>query len=172
MSNCGKYVDRNPTLRAAGKCFASKEKAEDALQIFSTEEAAENILLTKCRLSNKKVNNDVLPFQRYIPEENIKELLSPELKKSRFVVFREKFAENMYFKKAELGKVFPLDSKPQNITNDNTTFGDSTMRSESLYDLILPRKSPDEVNRDYIRWHEKYIISHGHYLPSEQISRQ
>ncbi|XP_018789609.1 PREDICTED: EF-hand domain-containing family member B-like [Bactrocera latifrons] len=171
MSNCGKYVDRNPSLRAAGKCFVSKEKTEDALKIFSTEEAAENILLTKCRLNNKNVSNDVLPFQRYIPEENIKELLSPELKKSRFVVFREKFAENMYFKKPELGKVFPLDSKPQNVTNDNTTFGDSTIRSESLYDLILPRKSPDEVNREYVRWHEKYIISHGHYLPSEQLSR-
>ncbi|CAD6999054.1 unnamed protein product [Ceratitis capitata] len=171
MSNSGKFVDRNPTLRAAGKSFISKDKAEDALKMYSTEEAAENVMLTKCLLKNKKSRADLLPFERYIPEENIKELLSPELKKSRFVVFREKFAENMYFKKSELGKVFPLDSKPENITNDNTTFGDFTKRSESLYDLILPPKSPEEVNREYVNWHEKYIISHNHYLPAEQIRR-
>ncbi|XP_053958594.1 uncharacterized protein LOC128863457 [Anastrepha ludens] len=171
MSNCGKYVDRNPTLRAAGICTKILETAEDALKRYSIDEAAESIMHTKCLQKYNAMRGDLLPNQRFIPEENLKELLSPELQKSRFVVFREKFAENMYSKKAELGKALQVDSKPEYITNESTTFGEPTQRSEPLYNLMFPCKSPDEVNRDYVRWHEKYIISHGHYLPSEQIRR-
>ncbi|XP_067625305.1 EF-hand domain-containing family member B-like [Eurosta solidaginis] len=171
MSNCGKFVDRNPTMRSAGICTVKIGSTGSAMKMYSVEEAAEDVLRTKRRKKYQEFRDDLLPYHRCVPEENVKELLSPESKKSRFVEFREKFAENMYFKKPELGKVFPAGSKPENITNDNTTFGYALIRSEPAYDLVFPHKTPEEVNREYIRWHDKYIISHNHYLPGEQIRR-
>ncbi|XP_065358705.1 EF-hand domain-containing family member B-like [Calliphora vicina] len=172
MSNEGKYIDRNPDIQTAGKLLLSQETVGDTLKICSTEEAAFNIMNLKCQKQRQQSQaNTSLGYSQFLPTESLKELLSPESKKSRFVAFREKFSEDMFFKKPELGQAFPLQSKPQEFTNENFTYGLKNDKSERAYDLICPDKTPEEVKRDFLKWHDKYLISHKHYLPSERINR-
>ncbi|XP_017081214.1 EF-hand domain-containing family member B isoform X2 [Drosophila eugracilis] len=100
--------------------------------------------------------------------------MTSELQKSRFMSFKEKFYEEMYFKKSNLGQVKPTYSKPDNVNNSSQTFGcpSSPTPSESLYSIIMPAKSAEQVNKEYQTFHDKKIISHNHYFPSEQINRQ
>uniref|UniRef100_A0A1I8N0M1 EFHB C-terminal EF-hand domain-containing protein n=1 Tax=Musca domestica TaxID=7370 RepID=A0A1I8N0M1_MUSDO len=137
------------------------------------EEAAEYILKAKCRMEIQKARENVaqLNASPVLPEEHVHDLLSPELKKSHFVTFREQFSEDMFFKKPKLGKVYPLQTKPDRFTNENFTYGKESLRSGNLYELILPKKSVEEINREYTDWHEKYIKSHDHYFPAERIRR-
>ncbi|XP_037819166.1 uncharacterized protein LOC119608718 [Lucilia sericata] len=172
MSNKGKYIDRNPTLRTAGKLLECTETVGDALKIYSPQEAAFNIMNMKCKkqLQAAKANTS-LGYSPFLPNESLKDLLSPELKKSRFVAFKEKFSEDMFFKKPELGQVFPLQSKPIEYTNENFTYGLKNLESERLYELVCPNKTAQQVKREFLQWHDKYLISHKHYLPAERIKR-
>lgn len=172
MANKGKFIDRNSNMRTAGTIIEPNCNVGDSLKIYSEEEAAANIMQQKCMKQiqdvKDKSNTSVSPF---LPQENVGDLLSPELKKTRFIAFREKFSEDMFFKKPEVGKVFPLESKPESFTNESFIYGQPTRRSERIYELILPNKSVEEINRDYTRWHDKYVKSHNHYFPSERIRR-
>lgn len=168
MANAGKYFDRTPCVKAAGVVYKFDGGAGDALKIYNCDDAAEGILKTIC----KEERMSRLVRNPFLPHENIKDLLETELKKSRFVAFREKFSEDMFFKKPALGMVYPLHCKPDDVTNENTTFGNKTESSDTLYKLVLPPIPPDEVNRKYMQWHEKYVLSHKHYLPSERVNRQ
>uniref|UniRef100_A0A1A9W0N5 EF-hand domain-containing protein n=1 Tax=Glossina brevipalpis TaxID=37001 RepID=A0A1A9W0N5_9MUSC len=172
MAYKGKYVDRNPNMLAAGKIQESDGAVGDFLKIHSTEEEAENIMKFKCKEKMDEIKwKACLCFPPYMPQESVHELLSPEMKKSRFVSFREKFLERMFFRKPELATSFPVHSKPDDYTNESTTYGKKMNRSESLYDVVLPKKTAADVNRDYIKWHDKYVLSHKHYLPSEKTNR-
>uniref|UniRef100_A0A1B0ABF9 EF-hand domain-containing protein n=1 Tax=Glossina pallidipes TaxID=7398 RepID=A0A1B0ABF9_GLOPL len=172
MAYKGKYTDRNPKTMAAGKIFEPEGNVGDFLKMHSIEEEAQNILESKCKEKIYECKRkSCICFPPHTPEQSLKELLSPEVKKSRFVTFREKFLERMFFKKPQLATAFPVHSKPDNYTNDSAIYGKKLDRSESLYDVVLPKKTAEDVNRDFIKWHEKYIISHKHYLPSEQINR-
>lgn len=173
MNYKGKYTDRNPKTMAAGKIFEPEGNVGDFLKMHSIEEEAQNILEFKCKEKIAECKRkSCICFPPHTPEQSLKELLSPEMKKSRFVTFREKFLERMFFKKPELATAFPVHSKPDSYTNDSAIYGKKLDRSESLYDVVLPKKTAGDVNRDFIKWHEKYILSHKHYLPSEQINRQ
>lgn len=173
MSNKGKFIDRSPGTRAAGKVVELDESVEENLKIFPLVEQAENIMKRKCREELQQKRRDgKLGFRQNIPTETVPELMTPELKKSRFLVFREKFMEGMFFPKVELGKAFNVGSKPPHFTNTSTTYGKKIERSEGCYELIFPKKTAEQVNREFIDWHEKKIISHNHYLPAEQINRK
>ncbi|XP_073822220.1 EF-hand domain-containing family member B-like [Musca autumnalis] len=148
--------------------LGSKDRIGDAL-----EEAAEHILKEKCRKGIQKARENVslIKPSPVLPEGQVHDLLTPESKKSHFIEFREQFSEDMFFKKPKLGKVYPLQTKPDSLTNENFTYGIQSLKSGNLYDLILPKRSAEEINREYINWHDKYVISHGHYFPAERIHR-
>ncbi|KAM7353989.1 uncharacterized protein ACRADG_005860 isoform 1-T2 [Cochliomyia hominivorax] len=172
MSNKGKYIDRNPELRTAGKVFPLQETVGDSLKIYSFEEVAFNIINSKCRKQINDLKQSAnLGYSQFLPNDTLKDLLCPELKKTRFVAFREKFAEDMFFKKPELGLVYPTQSKPDKFTNENFTYGLKNPECEELYKLVLPQKSVEEVKRDSFKWHDKYLISHKDFWPGERIKR-
>lgn len=130
---------------------------------------AEKIVKQKDRLHELSPGISATPI---IPEINqLKDVLAPDLNKSRFLEFRDRFYENLYCKKVPLGKITPANSKPDDVTNESRTFGKPHPKTESLYELALPKKSPDVVMREYVKWHDKYRLSHGHYFPSEQVHR-
>ncbi|ALC44726.1 CG33490 [Drosophila busckii] len=99
-------------------------------------------------------------------------LLAVESSKSRFAVFMEKTSEDMYLKQPKLGQVKQTHSKPDSVTNLSQTFGKQTPPFDRLYDIILPPKTVEQVNREHGDFHEKYIVSHSHYFPAEQINRK
>ncbi|XP_075152357.1 uncharacterized protein LOC142226315 [Haematobia irritans] len=136
------------------------------------EEAA-NILYANCRRNIQRSREQIKGNcnSPYLPEENAKDIISPKILKSRFVEFSEQFLEDIFFKKPKLGQVLPLKAKPDTLTNENFTYGLKYPKSESAYELMFPHKTAKEVNHEYTNGHEKYIISHNHYFPSEKIKR-
>uniref|UniRef100_A0A1A9VUZ3 EF-hand domain-containing protein n=1 Tax=Glossina austeni TaxID=7395 RepID=A0A1A9VUZ3_GLOAU len=172
MAYKGKYIDRSPNIRAEGKVFGPNAFAADSMKFYSDDEMLASIMRNKCKDEKIKQNLSNIAFLPCASEDSMKGILSPEVRKTRWTIFQEKFMEENFFKKHELGKSIPANSKPKEFTNENRTYGMKTPRSESISDLILPKRTVDQVNREYIDFHDKYVISHNHYLPSEQVNRR
>lgn len=170
MAYKGKYIDRHPDIKAAGKIFATDERLGDRLNMYSDEEMASYAVRYKCK--EKAPKHELYQASSFIPVGTMQEIVSPDLKRSRFVSFREKLLEGMYFSKHKLGRPLVVHSKPDTLTNENMTYGMPVQRSESVKGLLFPSKTAGQVNRDYIEWHDKYLLSHKHYFPSEQVTRQ
>ncbi|KAH8309727.1 hypothetical protein KR067_001450, partial [Drosophila pandora] len=170
MANVGHFTDRNKDIRAAG--FSSQgllgDGAKGCLIFNHPEELAEHLVRADCAQKHPRPEGLRTPF---MPEGSLKYLLTNELRKSRFVSFKEKFYEELYFKQAIVGEVKPANSKPDSVTNLSQTFGKPSNSTDSLYSIIMPVKSAEEVNREYGEFHDKHIVSHNHYFPAEQIHR-
>ncbi|XP_017081215.1 uncharacterized protein LOC108114651 isoform X3 [Drosophila eugracilis] len=175
MANKGHFIDRNENIPTAGVSTYGLDGEGDVkccLNISNPEELAESLVRSKC-VENRDISNS-FPAVSGIPSDSLRDFMTSELQKSRFMSFKEKFYEEMYFKKSNLGQVKPTYSKPDNVNNSSQTFGcpSSPTPSESLYSIIMPAKSAEQVNKEYQTFHDKKIISHNHYFPSEQINRQ
>ncbi|EDW70929.1 EF-hand domain-containing family member B [Drosophila virilis] len=171
--NIGRFRDRNADIRAAGVRSAvdDENSASKCMTISHIEEVADHLMRTDCR--RKQLRNAGLLWRESpcLPTVTVPELMAIEKSKSRFTVFKEKFSEEMYLKQAKLGEVKPTGSKPDNVTNLSCTFGRETRSKERLYDMVLPPKPAEQVNREFAKFHDKYVISHNHYFPSEQVNR-
>uniref|UniRef100_A0A1A9W0N3 EFHB C-terminal EF-hand domain-containing protein n=1 Tax=Glossina brevipalpis TaxID=37001 RepID=A0A1A9W0N3_9MUSC len=171
MAYKGKYIDRNPNMLAAGKIQESDAIFGDLLKTRSNEDQDLAAYAMRYECQQKREKHEYYTASPFLPVGSLHEIMNPELKKSRFVSFREKLLEGMYFPKHELGKPFVVHSKPKELTNENMTYGSSLRRSESVDGVLFPKKTASQVNREYIEWHDKYLISHKHYFPSEKINR-
>jgi len=140
--------------------------------ISHPEEVAEQLIRAECKRLRLKSAGQLWPESPCLPGISVPDLLSIEKSKSRFTVFKEKFSEDMYLKQAKLAEAKPTHSKPDSVTNWSRTFGRETKAKERLYDLVLPPKKAEQVNQEYGEFHDKYVVSHNHYFPSEQINRK
>lgn len=174
MANIGHFIDRNADIRAAGVGSAPDytNTTGNCMTILHPEEAAEGWIRDECKRLRVKSAGKRSPENPCLPVISVPELLAFERSKSRFTVFKEKFSEEMFLKSAKLAEVKPTFSKPDSVTNLSRTFGRQTKSKERLYDMILPPKSAEQINREYATFHDKHIISHNHYFPSEQINRK
>uniref|UniRef100_A0A1A9WEY7 EF-hand domain-containing protein n=1 Tax=Glossina brevipalpis TaxID=37001 RepID=A0A1A9WEY7_9MUSC len=174
MAYKGKYIDRSPNIRAGGKVIVPDAFVADSMKFYSHEEMGACIMRNKnCNdVVKEKMRGENVAFLPCAPDDSVKGILTPELSKTRWTSLREKFMEENSFKKHELGKAVPANSKPKEFTNENRTYGMKTLRSESIYDLIFPKKTVNEVNFEYMNFHDKYVISHNRYFPSEQVNRR
>ncbi|EDW72749.1 uncharacterized protein Dwil_GK17019 [Drosophila willistoni] len=171
MVNNERCKDQIGDMRAAGlpSVIGGKDhRLGVCLNIANPEEKAEYMITAECRRKRAVVT----PRSPIMPENSVGNLLAIELSKSRFAAFKEKFSEDMYFKKAKLGHAKPAGAKPEHITNTNTTFGCSSTNSEKVYPIILPQKTAQQINEEYASFHDKYILSHNHYFPAEQVNRK
>ena len=168
LANEGKFVDRTPSVKAAGYIAGHSDHVNQLMTHYNIEEAAGGLLREKCNWENTE------RFQRdlVLPTHSMQELLTPDLRKSRFISFRDGFMENLFFPKTALGKVHPLGLKPAELNNYNYSYGNATVRSDPLYEVVLPKKDPLKVNEEYYKFHDKYVLSHKHYFPSERKNRQ
>lgn len=170
MANIGRYIERNPGIRAAGLTSTVQfNGAKDCLFVVSLEEEAEDRIRALCRRSRPK------PAKRTpkLPTHQIGDILNNE-NPGLFAELQNKFRENMFHKKPGLGEARETNSKPSYVTNLSHTFGKITQSNcnDSLYSIVLPPKSAEQVNREYGEYHDKHIISHNHYFPAEQINRR
>ncbi|XP_034483844.1 EF-hand domain-containing family member B [Drosophila innubila] len=174
MANIGRFKDRNADLRAAGVSSAvDYENTTGSCMVIShPEEVAEQLIRAECKRLRLKSAGQLWPESPCLPGISVPDLLSIEKSKSRFTVFKEKFSEDMYLKQAKLAEAKPTHSKPDSVTNWSRTFGRETKAKERLYDLVLPPKKAEQVNQEYGEFHDKYVVSHNHYFPSEQINRK
>ncbi|KAH8369773.1 hypothetical protein KR093_000961 [Drosophila rubida] len=174
MANLGRFKDRNADMRAAGVSSAvdAENTTGNCMIIFHPEEVAEQLIRAECKRLQIKNAGQLWPESPCLPTVSVPELMAIEQSKSRFAVFKEKFSEDMYLKQAKLAEAKPTGSKPDSVTNWSRTFGLVTTARERLYDLILPPKNAEQVNQEYGQFHDKYILSHNHYFPAEQINRK
>ncbi|XP_017059433.1 uncharacterized protein LOC108100176 [Drosophila ficusphila] len=172
MANIGRFIDRNPELRAAGLTSlpdpANNYGTKECLPMNHIEEEAENRIRALCRRNIPKPYGKRTPK---LPNNRIEEIFGKN-GKGLFAEFQEKFRENMFFKKPALGEAKGANSKPDSVTNLSRTFGKASNAEDSLYCLVMPPKSPNQVNREYAYFHNQHITSHNHYFPSEQINRR
>ncbi|EDW19310.1 EF-hand domain-containing family member B [Drosophila mojavensis] len=174
MANTGRFKDRSPDIRPAGlaSVLEPDNSTGTCMTISHIEELAEHLIRQDCKRRQLKNAGLLYAEAPCLPNVSVPELMAMEKSKSRFMMFKEKMSEDMYLKQAKLGEVMPTGSKPDHINNLNTTFGCETNSSGGVYDIILPRKPAEQVNREYGKFHDKYILSHNHYFPSEQINRR
>ncbi|XP_062135842.1 EF-hand domain-containing family member B [Drosophila sulfurigaster albostrigata] len=174
MANVGRFKDRNADMRAAGVSSAvdTENTTGNCLIVMHPEEVAEQLIRAECKRLKLKNGGQLFPETPCLPTVSVPELLAIEKSKSRFTVFKEKFSEDMYLRQAKLAEAKPTGSKPDSVTNWSRTFGRETTAKERLYDLVLPPKKPEQVNQEYGQFHDKYIVSHNHYFPAEQINRK
>ncbi|EDV97089.1 EF-hand domain-containing family member B [Drosophila grimshawi] len=174
MANIGRFRNRNGDARAAGvvSTIDAENTTSNCLINAQPEEIAEHLITTDCRRQKLKSAGQLWPEAPYLPAVSVPDLLAVETAKTRFTVFKEKFSEDMYLKSAKLGEAKPTFSKPDHVTNLSCTFGQQTKSPSSLYDLVLPRKPAEQVNREFAKFHDKYVLSHNHYFPSEQVNRR
>ncbi|KAH8239408.1 hypothetical protein KR032_003845 [Drosophila birchii] len=173
----GHFIDKNADIPAAGQSSNSMKDGKalrNCLDFAHPEELAESLVRdNQCRQGNARWSpiRDVGPF---MPNDSLGDLLNVELQKSRFASFKEQFYEELYFKRANVGTIKPAFTKPDSVTNMSRTFGrpSSLTPTASLYSLIMPMKSPKQVDSEYSECHEKRIVSHNHYFPAEQINRK
>ncbi|XP_055918047.1 EF-hand domain-containing family member B-like [Eupeodes corollae] len=158
-----------PIVPAAGKPYKFSESVGDIFKEYPKEEFAEKLV----KQNNHILRTSIDRIPPIIPEANrLKDILGPDSSKSRFLEFKDQFYEKLYCKKVPLGKSTPTNSKPDNVTNDSVTFGKVSEKSERVYELALPNRSNGEVMKEFVKWHDKYKISHGSYFPSEQKNRR
>ncbi|SPP76490.1 uncharacterized protein LOC117579187 [Drosophila guanche] len=170
MANIGRFVDRNADIRAAGLTISYGDlvSAQDCLSFAHPAELGEQLMRQECR---RRVLRPAGPRTPIIPSNNVDNIFSSGEEKSRFLSFKQMLYEDIYSRRSKLGSTRPAHSKPESVTNDSQTFGCSSTSSESLYPIILPPKSAEQVNKEYNEAHDKRIISHNHYFPSEKINR-
>ncbi|XP_017059442.1 EF-hand domain-containing family member B [Drosophila ficusphila] len=173
MANRGHFIERNGTNRAAGLPSSDPNGPEmsckECLIIAHPEDFIRSHIERNCRKNKPPPFGKLPPFNL---ESTIADVLDSESDKTRLTTFKEKFREDLYCKNAKLAEVKPTHSKPNHVTNWSQTFGRANPESESLYSTIMPKKSVDQVNREYSEFHEGHIISNNHYFPSEQINRR
>ncbi|XP_022218286.2 uncharacterized protein LOC111071319 [Drosophila obscura] len=170
MSNIGRFVDRNADIRAAGLAISYEDivSAQDCLSFTHAAELGEQMMRQECRRSVAKPQGPRTPI---LPNNNVDQIFSTAGEMSRFLSFRMKLYEDLYSKQSPLGSARPAHSKPESVTNDSQTFGCVSTTSETLYSIMLPPKSAEQVNKEYNEFHDKRIVSHNHYFPSEKINR-
>ncbi|XP_020804637.1 uncharacterized protein LOC110181269 isoform X1 [Drosophila serrata] len=169
----GHFIDRNADI-PAGPPIKDKEILRNSLEFAHPEELAEGLLrANKCRQSKAKYSY-LREGGPIMPNDSLGDLLTVDLQKSRFVSFKERFYEELFFKRANVGEIKPAHTKPDSVTNTSRTFGrpSSLTPHESLYSMIMPLKSREQVNSEYTEFHEKRIVSHNHYFPEEPINRK
>ncbi|XP_017021150.3 EF-hand domain-containing family member B [Drosophila kikkawai] len=168
-------IDRNADIPTAGvstQGVKGGKAMRNCLDIAHPEELAESLVrANSCGQSSAKF---YIPDGPVIPVNSIQDLLTVELQKSRFASFKEEFFEELYFKRAKVGEVQPAFSKPESVTNMSRTFGcpSSLTPTTSLYALVMPPKTPEQVSKEFKEFHEQRIVSHNHYFPAEQINRK
>ncbi|XP_017080114.1 uncharacterized protein LOC108113919 [Drosophila eugracilis] len=170
MANLGRYLDRNPDMRAAGLSSIMNTNAlRESFLVAHIEEEAENRIRPLCRQHRPQ------PCKRTpkIPTNMIEEIFSNQ-SKGLFSEFQDNIRENMFIKKPLVGQAREANSKPDYVTNMSRTFGQicDTSPEDSLYCLVLPPKPAEQVNREFADCHDMHIISHNHYFPAEQINRR
>ncbi|XP_020804651.1 uncharacterized protein LOC110181277 [Drosophila serrata] len=172
MANLGHYTDRNPDIRAAGISTLTNPEdnfgAKDCLVSLDIGEQAEHLILAHCRQQKPKSYARTPKH----PKSNMDDHFGENLQKGPFENIQEKSRENYFIRRPVLSQAMETYSIPENVNNWSQTFGISSIPEDSVYSVIMPPKTVEQVNREYAEYHNQHIISHNHYFPSEQINRR
>ncbi|NXT31022.1 EFHB protein, partial [Pelecanoides urinatrix] len=185
----GKFTDTFPELLAAGKLLPTGDTAASCL----TEILPRPITPTTVRKFRNTTNPapgvervfygraddpDIAPHLTHGIESrsslSAASLINP-LPKTVFQQKTQDKKEAIYFsnRQASLGRSHdPSSMLPKGLDIINTTFGKKVIQDVSAGELINPRKTFEEVDKESREGHDLYIVSHNDYYVGEAMNRK
>ncbi|XP_073532678.1 EF-hand domain-containing family member B isoform X2 [Phyllobates terribilis] len=185
----GRFIDRSPHIRSAGKLFPTGERASSCLAEVNTRPTTppvvqkflnsrrpnpgvRNVLYGKANDPRKE--NDIIHGVSTRPSLSAGSLINAPLK----TLFQQKLLEkkeSIYASATQtpLGKSYDQAAAfPANINFNETTFGRKYQRSSSAGVLINPSKSFQEIEEESHRGHDLYVVTHNDYDVGEIRNRK
>ncbi|CAB0018552.1 unnamed protein product, partial [Nesidiocoris tenuis] len=178
MSNDGKFVDRFPDIRTAGRrnhlpdetaagCFTFPTTLAEAAEILSR-----NFPKEKDSAETKSII--VSPHSHYRNyNTQVREILEANVKKG-FEAVRAELRETAYksYWRDEVGKIpDQVPNLPIGMDPENTIFGHKPLARTSAAELLNPKKCRAQIEFEDKIGTEFYRISHNHSQPGEPKRR-
>uniref|UniRef100_A0A1B6MVC0 EFHB C-terminal EF-hand domain-containing protein n=1 Tax=Graphocephala atropunctata TaxID=36148 RepID=A0A1B6MVC0_9HEMI len=173
MAYSGKFVDRSPSLRAAGLLSVKEnEKIEDCFvhEVHSDEATP---FFCKTRPSDYKLPPPRIDIYKGF-HSDMRDCLQPEVDHSFCDILDNEFRETVYdsYWKKPMGRVSDQDPMlPAGMEYDKECFGKPTLREGTAAEVVNPPKSYLDVIEQSKVGHELYKRTHNDYDPGEQIQR-
>ncbi|XP_020663010.3 EF-hand domain-containing family member B isoform X1 [Pogona vitticeps] len=185
----GKFVDRLPELPAAGKLSQIGETAATCLTEILPRPITPPVVEKFRNTSNPPTGRERVFYGRAndpdiasylthgiksVPSESVASLANPSPKTWFQQKLKEK-SESIYLssREAPLGKSHDQSLRlPKGLDLAGTRFGVTTFREGPGGEVINPRKTFDEVQRETEQGHELYVATHNDYYVGEPINRK
>ncbi|XP_007895767.2 EF-hand domain-containing family member B isoform X1 [Callorhinchus milii] len=185
----GKFVDRAPQLKAAGKLVPLSSTASECLKEIQPRPITPAVVKKftssshpkpgAIRVFYGKANDPVVPLglsHGIISEisDNVKTLVNPPIRTwVQQNILNEH--ERLYStnQRAPLGKSYDQASRlPKGVDVYKTTFGKKLLRDITARELVNPQKSWAQVDKEAQEGHPLYVLTHNDYKPEEQVDRK
>lgn len=175
MSNSGKFADRFPNIRTAGRRYPLPTDGVQACMTFPSTitdiaECIARALPKKpfegCGRKEPPPNDTV--YRHY--NTNVKDILEADYK-TGFESFRAELRETAYksYWRDEVGKIpDQVPNLPIGMDPENTTFGSAPVERITAAELINPKKCRALIEYESSVGHDLYCTSHNSYEPGEQ----
>ncbi|KAM4705134.1 EF-hand domain-containing family member B [Rhinophrynus dorsalis] len=185
----GRFIDRSPCIRSAGKLFPRGERAESCLVEIDHELHAPPVVqkflntrrpnpgartLFYGKANDPSVHDSMTHGISTRPTLSAGSLINLPPKTSFQQKLIEK-SESIYSsnKQAPLGKTHDqIKALPAAVDLDAVTFGRRSIRGISASSLINPPKSLQEVEEESQKGHELYLMTHNDYNTGEVRDRK
>ncbi|CAN2389757.1 family [Pristimantis euphronides] len=185
----GRFIDRSPHIRTAGKLFPTGERAESCLtEVTSrptTPPVVQKFLNTRRpnpgvrtvfygKANDPKKEDFIIHGLDTRPSISAGSIINVPLK----TLFQQKLLEkkeSIYSgaRRTPLGKSYNQAAAfPANINFNETTFGRKYQRSLSAGVLINPFKSFQEIEEESHKGHDLYVVTHNDYDVGELRNRK
>ncbi|XP_063159943.1 EF-hand domain-containing family member B [Candoia aspera] len=185
----GKFIDRFPELPTAGKLIPIGETAATCLIDTLPRSVTPPVVKKFRNTSNPPTGKERVFYGRandpdiasYLTHgiksdvsENASSLANPPPKTCFQQKIKEK-KESIYLSSREgpLGKSHDQSVRlPKGFNVNHTRFGIAIKRETSPGDVVNPRKTFDEVQKEAQEGHELYVLTHNDYHVGEAVNRK
>ncbi|XP_026564001.1 EF-hand domain-containing family member B [Pseudonaja textilis] len=185
----GKFIDRFPELPAAGKLIPIGETAATCLTEILPRPITPPVVKKFRNTSNPPTGKERVFYGRAndpdiasylthgittIISENASSLVNPPPKTYFQQKIKEK-KESVYLSncQAPLGKSHDQSLRmPKGLDVNNTRFGTTVKQEISAADIVNPRKTFDEVQKEAQEGHDLYVSTHNDYYVGEAVNRK
>ncbi|XP_034257740.1 EF-hand domain-containing family member B isoform X2 [Pantherophis guttatus] len=185
----GKFIDRFPELPTAGKLIPIGETAATCLTEIVPRPITPPVVKKFRNTSNPPAGKERVFYGRAndpdiasylthgittILSENASSLANPPPKTYFQQKIKEK-KESVYLSncQAPLGKSHDQSLRlPKGLDVNNTRFGTAVKKEISAADIVNPRKTFDEVQKEAQEGHDLYVSTHNDYYVGEAVNRK
>ncbi|KAG8337662.1 hypothetical protein J6590_017757 [Homalodisca vitripennis] len=173
MAYAGKFIDRNPTLQAAGfSSFKENEKMKDCFEYEVSKDEASPFVCQTGPMDYKLPPPRIDIYKGF--HSDMRECIQPEVDHRFCDVLDKEFKETVYdsYWKMPTGRVPDQDPMlPAGMEYDKECFGRPTPRDVTAAELVSPPKSYLDIMEQSRVGHKMYTKTHDDYEPGEQIQR-
>uniref|UniRef100_UPI00398EBD57 EF-hand domain-containing family member B isoform X2 n=1 Tax=Pristiophorus japonicus TaxID=55135 RepID=UPI00398EBD57 len=185
----GRFTDKDPRLRTAGRLVPITGSALECLTEIQPRPVTPPVLKKFLNNSNPKPgaatifhgkadDPDIASLLQHglpsKPSHSVASLINPPIKTHVQQIFLDKITAGYpSHQRAPLGKSHDQTlGLPKGLDVYNTTFGKRGIKDISAGELVNPRKTREQVNKESQEGHQLYVTSHSDYNIGEQVDRK